>query len=68
LKLWSIEMTAPAYLARAGRTSKTVKPGDKVKVTVRPMTSGDPGGRFVSITLPDGRILGQAPAAPRATQ
>jgi hypothetical protein len=67
-KLWSVEMTAPAYLARAGWTSKTVKPGDKVTVTVRPMKNGDPGGLFVSITLPDGRVLGQAPAAPRATQ
>jgi len=67
-KLWSVEMTAPAYLARAGWTSKTVKPGDKVKVTVRPMKNGDPGGLFVNITLPDGRVLGQAPAAPRATQ
>lgn len=67
-KLWSVEMTAPAYLARAGWTSKTVKPGDKVTVTVRPMRNGDPGGLFVSITLPDGRVLGQAPAAPRATQ
>lgn len=67
-KLWSVEMTAPAYLARAGWTSKTVKPGDKVSVTVRPMRNGDPGGLFVSITLPDGRVLGQAPAAPRATQ
>ena len=27
-KLWSVEMTAPAYLARAGWTSKTVKPGE----------------------------------------
>lgn len=67
-KLWSVEMTAPAYLARAGWTSKTVKPGDKVTVTVRPMRNGDPGGLFVNITLPDGRVLGQAPAAPRATQ
>ena len=67
-KLWSVEMTAPAYLARAGWTSKTVKPGDKVTVSVRPMRNGDPGGLFVNITLPDGRVLGQAPAAPRATQ
>ena len=65
-KVWSVEMTAPAYLARAGWTSKTVKPGDKVTVTVRPMKNGDPGGLFVNITLPDGRVLGQAPAAPRA--
>jgi Family of unknown function (DUF6152) len=67
-KLWSVEMTAPAYLARAGWTSKTVKPGDKITVTVRPMKNGDPGGLFVNITLPDGRVLGQAPAAPRASQ
>jgi hypothetical protein len=67
-KLWSVEMTAPAYLARAGWTSKTVKPGDKVTVTVRPMKNGDPGGLFVNITLPDGRVLGQAPAAPRTNQ
>jgi hypothetical protein len=67
-KLWSIEMTAPAYLARAGWKSTTVKPGDKVTIIVRPMRNGDPGGLFVSITLPDGRVLGQAPAAPRASQ
>ena len=67
-KLWSIEMTAPAYLARAGWTSKTVKPGDKLSVNVRPMRNGDPGGLFVNVTLPDGRVLGQAAAAPRATQ
>jgi hypothetical protein len=67
-KKWSVEMTAPAYLARAGWTSKTVKAGDKVTVSLRPMRNGDPGGLFVSITLPDGRTLGQAPAAPRAPQ
>jgi Family of unknown function (DUF6152) len=67
-KSWSVEMTAPAYLARAGWTSKTVKPGDKVTVNVRPMKNGDPGGLFVNITLPDGRVLGQSAAAPRAAQ
>ena len=67
-KVWSIEMTAPAYLARAGWKSTTIKPGDKVTVNVRPFRNGDPGGLFVNITLPDGRVLGQAPAAPRASQ
>ena len=65
-KVWSIEMTAPAYLARAGWKSTTIKPGDKVSVNVRPFRNGDPGGLFVNITLPDGRVLGQAPAAPAA--
>ena len=67
-KVWSIEMTAPAYLARAGWKSTTIKPGDKVTVNLRPFRNGDPGGLFVNITLPDGRVLGQAPAAPRASQ
>ena len=67
-KVWSIEMTAPAYLARAGWKSTTIKPGDKVTVSVRPFRNGDPGGLFVNITLPDGRVLGQAAAAPRASQ
>jgi hypothetical protein len=67
-KVWSVEMTSPTFLARAGWKSNTVKPGDKVTVTVRPLRSGDPGGLFVSIMLPDGRVLGQAPAAPRASQ
>jgi hypothetical protein len=65
-KVWSVEMTSPTYLARAGWKSNTVRPGDRVTVTVRPLRSGDPGGLFVTITLPDGRVLGQAPAAPRA--
>ena len=43
-KLWSVEMTAPAYLARAGWTSKTVKPGDNVTVTGAAVNHGVPGG------------------------
>jgi hypothetical protein len=66
-KVWSVEMTAPTYLARAGWKSNTVKPGDKVTVNVRPFRNGDPGGLFVNITLPDGRVLGQTAAAPRAS-
>src|SRR5215208_3673815 len=58
-KVWSVEMTSPTYLARAGWKSNTVKPGDKVSVTLRPFRNGDPGGLFVSITLPDGRVLGE---------
>ena len=68
---WSVEMTAPAYLVRAGWKSTTIKPGDKVSVVVRPMKNGDPGGLFVTITLPSGQTLGeqsvratQPPAAP----
>ena len=66
--LWSIEMNPPPFLVRAGWKSSTIKPGDKVSVTVNPIRTGEPGGIFVSVTLPDGRVLGgraggAAPAA-----
>jgi uncharacterized protein DUF6152 len=61
---WTVEMTSPAYLVRAGWKSNSVKPGDKVSVAVRPLKNGDPGGLFVTVTLPDGRVLGERAAIP----
>jgi len=69
---WKVEMTSPAYLVRAGWKSTTVKQGDEVKVTVRPLRDGSPGGLFVSVLLADGRtfterpVTAPAPAAPAA--
>src|SRR5262245_34990316 len=56
--IWNFEMNPPAYLVRSGWKSTSVKSGDKVKVTGRPFMNGDPGGIFVSLTLPDGQVLG----------
>jgi hypothetical protein len=66
IDVWSLEMTSPAFLVRAGWKATTLKAGDKVTVTVRPMKNGDPGGLFVSVKLPDGRTLSEqaAPATP----
>jgi hypothetical protein len=58
-ELWNFEMLPPSYLIPAGWTRSTVKAGDKVKVTANGMIDGSPGGLFVSITLPDGKTLGQ---------
>jgi len=55
--LWNLEMTSPAFLVRAGWKSTTIKAGEKVKATARPFKNGDPGGLFLSVTLPDGRTL-----------
>ena len=60
---WSVEMTSPAFLVRAGWKSTTLKPGDKVSLTLRPFRNGDPGGLFVSVTLPDGKVMGERPPA-----
>ena len=61
---WVLEMTSPAFLVRAGWKATTVKPGDKVTAVGRPMRNGDPGGLFVSVTLPDGRTLGEQATQP----
>jgi hypothetical protein len=60
---WTVEMTSPTYLIRAGWKNNSVKVGDMVTVTVNPVREGDVhSGIFLSITLPDGRTLGEQPA------
>ena len=62
-EIWTVEMTSPTYLLRAGWKNNSVKPGDKVSVLVHPVKEGDvKGGIFVSITLADGRTLTEKPA------
>jgi hypothetical protein len=59
---WSVEMNPPTFLVRGGWKSNTIKPGDRVTVLVHPLRSNEPAGQYVSITLPDGRVLGEQPA------
>ena len=55
---WGVEMGSPNSMVKAGWKSNIIKPGDKVSVAVHPLKSGEHGGIFMSITLPDGRKLG----------
>ena len=55
---WGVEMGSPQSMVRAGWRSNIIKFGDMVTVVVNPLKSGEFGGIFVSITLPDGRKLG----------
>ena len=55
---WGVEMGSPNSMVKAGWKSNIVKAGDKVTVAVHPLKSGEHGGIFMSITLPDGRKLG----------
>ena len=64
--LWSVEMNPPPFLIRAGWKSTSLKPGDKVSVTLNPIRTGEPGGIFVSVTLADGRVLGGRAGGPPA--
>jgi hypothetical protein len=55
---WGVELGSPQSMARAGWRSNIIKAGDTVTVVVNPLKSGEFGGIFVSMTLPDGRKLG----------
>ncbi|HTI67508.1 MAG TPA: DUF6152 family protein [Caulobacteraceae bacterium] len=64
---WSLEMVGLGGMRRAGWKFNSVKPGDKVKVTVNPMRDGSHGGRADLVTLADGTVLrGQGPVRPGA--
>ena len=60
--VWSVELTSPTYLVRAGWKSNTIKAGDKVTITGNPVRSGEPSAIFLSLTLQDGRTLLERPA------
>src|SRR5262249_5707207 len=45
-QLWSLEGAAPSALVRDGWSSKTLKPGDELKLTIEPLRSGAPGGSW----------------------
>jgi hypothetical protein len=58
VETWSIEMTSPNNLVQEGWTRTAIRQGDKVKLYVHPLRSGDRGGAYAGIVLPDGRTLG----------
>jgi hypothetical protein len=55
---WSLEMGAPMYLYRLGWRPSTLKPGDKISITLRPLRDGTHGGLLLRATTVDGRQLG----------
>jgi len=55
---WQVELNSPNNLKRQGWKSTSVKPGDQVTLVLNPLKDGSKGGLFVSITLPDGSVLG----------
>ncbi len=55
---WAIELGSPSGLTRQGWVPKTLVPGMNVKVMIRPLKDGKPGGQFLTVTLPDGKQLG----------
>jgi hypothetical protein len=60
---WSFEMGSPGQLGTRGMKSDSMKPGDKVTISAHPMKDGSHGGQYMSATLADGHVFGNAGAA-----
>ncbi len=61
---WSIEMTSPEHLARAGWRPGTLKPGEKVTIVIHPLHGNQKGGEYLSGIGPNGPLLGAPPPGP----
>lgn len=61
-QLWTLELSAPAQIARNGWSHSSLKAGDKVKVDLHPYRDGRLGGSVVSVTLPSGETLNRTGA------
>jgi hypothetical protein len=68
---FGFEGMSPNYLGRRGWTKSTLKTGDKITVSFRPMRDGSNGGMFVNGKMASGKVLTMGgagdgePAAPQ---
>jgi hypothetical protein len=56
--VWSVELNSPNNLERQGWKSDSLLAGDKVTLVLNPLRNGRKGGLFISVTRPDGSVLG----------
>ena len=56
---WSVEGGSPNSLSRQGWKRTTMKPGDKIAITINPLKNGEAGGSLVRVKLPDGAMIGR---------
>jgi hypothetical protein len=54
---WAIEGMSPNYLGRRGWSKNSVKPGDRITVSVRPLKEGKPGGMFIRAQIGDRTLM-----------
>ena len=55
---WSLELGGAGQLERFGWTQDAIHQGDKVVVKLHPLRDGSYGGQLISVTLPNGQVLG----------
>lgn len=61
---WGLECGSPNMMARTGWKRTTLKAGDKVTAVANPLKDGRPNASLITITVPDGRVLGPGDAPP----
>jgi hypothetical protein len=61
VKHWSVELGSTSILMQAGWKFTDIKAGDKITVVLNPLRSGEAGGLLVTVTVRDGRVLGNGP-------
>ncbi|MEP7243695.1 MAG: DUF6152 family protein [Gammaproteobacteria bacterium] len=61
---FGLEGMSPSWLGRRGWNNKTLSVGDKVTINYYPLRDGRPGGFFVRVTLPSGKVVEALPKAP----
>jgi len=44
--IWNLEGQSPSALVREGWSSRSLKPGDELKMKINPLRSGAPGGAW----------------------
>jgi hypothetical protein len=57
---WSLEMTAPIHLMRLGWRRTSLKPGERITVTIHPLRNGEKGGNVVQALRANGKPIGAA--------
>lgn len=54
---YALESSSPSLMRHAGWKFDTLKPGDRVDITLHPFKDGKPGGMLVTVKLPSGETL-----------
>ncbi len=53
---WSLEGGSPNILSRNGWKRTVLQPGDKVRILIYPLKSGESGGSFLEVHKEDGAV------------
>lgn len=65
---WAVETQNPTTMTLRGWSRTSFKAGDEVTVTIEPVKNGQPVGRILHVTLPNGqKLIAANPTTPEST-